>query len=155
MVWPPSFLLCLAWADRRLPIASCLPVMCLSMKEDRWILCPWQDRNSLMGPYTLHILLKPSFELNKHIKAYIINSNFSWTMFVLSQVAMAEVRSFFHGKHCHYRGLQGETGAQTHRRSWGWRRLNTNCFQERRWRQREKRGRLWVSIPDANTDFRI
>lgn len=80
-----------------------LPVMCLAAKERReGIACPWQDRYTLMGHYTLHNLLKPSSELSKHIRVYIINSNFSWTLFVHSQPCMAEVKSFFYGKHCHY-----------------------------------------------------
>lgn len=134
-----------------------LPVMCLAAKERReGIACPWQDRYTLMGHYTLHNLLKPSSELSKHIRVYIINSNFSWTLFVHSQPCMAEVKSFFYGKHCHYtpsccrereRGRRWQRHIEGHG---GWRRLNTNCFQERRCRLSVcERARmceqLWVS----------
>lgn len=37
------------------------------------------------GALYSYILLKPSSELSKHIRIYIINSNFSWILFVHSQ----------------------------------------------------------------------
>lgn len=99
MVTPASFF-CLVWADRRVAIASFRNVFGCKGNE-RTPACPRQDRYTLMGHYTLHILLKPSSKLSKHIRVYIINSNFYWTLFVHSQPCAAEVKSCLNGKHCH------------------------------------------------------
>lgn len=133
MVTPASFF-CLVWADRRVAIASCRNVFGCKGNE-RTPAHPWQDRYTLMGHYTLHILLKPSSKLSKHIRAYIINSNFYWTLFVHSQPRAAEVKSCLNGKHCHCTPSscrQRQVLTERHREAQGWRRLNTNCFQGRR-----------------------
>lgn len=112
---------------------SFLPVMYIGWKgEGRGILCLSQDRYTLMGHCTLHILLKLSSELSKHIRVYIINSNFSWILFVHSQPCITEVKSFFYSKHCqHTPSCPWEKDTDRDRESGagGGRRLNTNCFQ--------------------------
>lgn len=98
--WCLLLLFALRWQESH---HSFLPVMYIGWKgEGRRILCLSQDRYTLMGHCTLHILLKPSSELSKHIRVYIINSNFSWILFVHSQPCITEVKCFFYSKHCHH-----------------------------------------------------
>lgn len=93
-----------------------------------------RDTYALMEHSTLHILLKPPSELSKHIRVYIINSNFSWILFVYSQPCITEVKFFFCNKHCHLTIKPvRESLWQRHkeREARGGRKLNTNCFQRR------------------------